>query len=116
MTADGRKLLQRILKEQGKALKDVVIVQAIYGRTLLQGVHVDGGDGTALGGYLVDQLRSAGLLGPNEKPPVAEVGGKQVGVVEYGGSNVYLYSGSDTAWAVQGETEAAAAEALAALP
>ena len=57
-----------------------------------------------------------GLLGPNEKPPVAEVGGKQVGVVEYGGSNVYLYSGPDTAWAVQGETEAAAAEALAALP
>jgi hypothetical protein len=82
----------------------------------VQGLHIDGGDGQAAGAYLVDQLRSIGMLGDKERPAPAEVGGKQVGTVAYGETTVYLYSGADTAWAIATEDQAAAAELLAALP
>jgi hypothetical protein len=88
-----------------------------YGSTAaIQGMRIDGGDAAPLADYNVDQIRAGGLLGEDEEPTPAQVGGKQVGTVQYFDNTVYLYTQGDTAWMVTATSESAAAELLAALP
>jgi hypothetical protein len=117
LTSAGRKLLRRVLKAQGKTMKDLQFIQGSYGQSLaLQGVRIEGGDATPVATFLVDQLRTIGLLDKGDQPAPAEVGGKQVGTVPYGDNTIFLYTSGDTAWAITAVEASAGAELLEALP
>lgn len=117
LTPDAAKAFRRALKDQGKAIRDLSIIQGRYGMTVgLQGTRIEGGDAAPFAAFNLDQIRAAGLLGQDEQPVTAEVGGKQVGTVPYGENTVILYTSGDTAWVVTVVDERAGAELLAALP
>lgn len=117
IVAAEQKRFRTVLKEQGKTIADLSLLQASNSTGLyLQGFRIAGGDAAPLEDVLVRVLKSQGYVGKKDKGTAVQVAGKPMRSWATIAGVGYFYPKDDVLWVVQAEDEATLTEMFSALP